>query len=286
MNDPYGNALLVDEPDSLAILEAEDAAGPAAQLVLIRVGFETDGFGTFSAGSFNTAQGFTGALFAAGTLIPLKARPERGHRFDHWEFRNGDGNPVFGGTNFLASVRPTLRLVVKAFFKEAASESVVAETVTLTDEDGLGAVQAGPEVFAAEGRGTWTGVEEPPPAASSRAAKILCESKVGDLPKTLCVGQPQRMETSHKVKIENATDAAIEGTLVGVLEIPAFGVKSEKKEKVRVAPRANQTFEVKSSGTLRPNKTGSFSIGAITRFEGPAATPAAAAKGFDVKVCP
>lgn len=289
MSDPYASALFLDEPGTLAILGM--AEGSAAEehrpVVFIRVNFEVEGFGSFTAGGFNTLQGATGATFQGGRLIPLKARSEPGHRFSHWEFRKGEGKPVFGGSNFLANVLPSLGLVIKATFlaATAASDPAVSETETLTDVEGLSSAQAGPEVFAPAAEESWSGVEGPSPAAVSRGAKILCKSAVGSLPKPVCRDKPQRMETTHEVTIENATDFPVEGTLVGRLEIPGFSVTSEKKEKVRVAPRTNKTFTVNNAGTLRPNKTGSFSLGAITRFEGPAATPAAAARGFEVKDC-
>jgi hypothetical protein len=117
MSDPDDDAPCVEEPATRA--QAEDAAAAKVPKAFF-VELETEGLGTFSAGGVNTGQGATGFSFWEGKAIQLIARPERGHRFDHWEFRNGDGNPRFGGTSRVASVAPSPLLVIKAFFEEVA----------------------------------------------------------------------------------------------------------------------------------------------------------------------
>jgi hypothetical protein len=291
MSERLDAVVLIEDPDTLASFGAADdptAAAPPIPIVFIPVRFETQGFGGFTAGSLDTLKGATGGNFPAGRVIRLRAKAERGHRFIHWEFRDGSSGPVFGGTNPVQTVLPRPGLVIKATFEAASapSEPAVAEVETFTDADGLGAVQADPETFTVEDEGAWTVVEGSPSSELAAGAKILCRSEVGKLPKTVCRDQPMRVDTRHQVDIHNATDFPVEGTLVAILDIPGFGIVREKKDRVRVAPRSEKSFELTHGGTLKPNKTGRFSVGAITRFEGPASTPAAAARGFDVIDCP
>ncbi len=86
-------------------------AGDMVEAVWARCWFSVDGYGSFSAGPYNTASGNCVGAFTVGASIPLSATPASGWKFDHWTF---NGN--FGGTSPRASVPADYGLRIRACF--------------------------------------------------------------------------------------------------------------------------------------------------------------------------
>ncbi len=90
---------------------AQGAGGDMVDIIIAKVFFRVDGFGSFTANSYNTASGAQVGLFEAGSGISLNAVPAPGWEFSHWTF---NGN--YGGSSPSAGVAARIGLEIKAYF--------------------------------------------------------------------------------------------------------------------------------------------------------------------------
>lgn len=109
-----GNVRIIspEEQESLG-LQASKPRGRAIsrQIITVRVFFEVEGFGSFTAGPFNTATGAISGWFGAGETIPLQATAAAGWKFSHWTF-----NGQFGGTQAKWSTDARIGKKIRAIF--------------------------------------------------------------------------------------------------------------------------------------------------------------------------
>lgn len=125
------NDIRLTEPEELASVKGMAVAGGerGGGVIAIRIYFEVEGFGSFIAGPYNTAQGHTNAWVGPGMALSLSASAASGWKFSHWTL---NGN--FAGTNPQSSATARMGLKIKAHFVEGNREKEGEMKASANDE--------------------------------------------------------------------------------------------------------------------------------------------------------
>lgn len=85
-----GNEMDVLEGDEVRqLVERYGERKGGERVNYIRIFLATDGLGSFSAGSCNTATGYSAIWLIPGSSVSLRAQQAPGWRFDYWDY-NGN----------------------------------------------------------------------------------------------------------------------------------------------------------------------------------------------------
>lgn len=84
-----------------------------ARVIIAKEFLRVNGFGSFTANSYNTASGAQAGWFEAGSGISLNAVPAPGWKFSHWTF---NGN--YAGCSPSACATARIGLEIRAHFVE------------------------------------------------------------------------------------------------------------------------------------------------------------------------
>lgn len=117
----------------LAPEKRKAADARAGGVIAVRIFFKVSGPGSFTAGSFNTANGATNAWVRPGQSLTLAAHPASGATFDHWEL-----NGQWAGDARERTVGASRGLEIKAVFQRARATRESRgyhDTWTLTGPD-------------------------------------------------------------------------------------------------------------------------------------------------------
>lgn len=277
-------SIVIPAPGFLVFFAVQGAGGFTAQSAVVP-GQVNDKPSTI----FNTLKGDTQGMFRSDRVIRLIASPRKGHFFSHWLFSQGQSE-VFGeGTS--TTVLPRLGLTIKAVFEAPTSGGEDSEERSFTAETFVDADFLEPDPLAQEALvfdddAEWVEVESSPSEGRLEGVTATCNLELDPLPKILCRGSELPVGQKYSVTIDNTSFKVVRGTLVGRLVLSSIKVPDDIRTKdVEIDPRSKKTFALVRKGKLTIRKTGSFTYGGITQFDGLPVTSVNRAVSFKVVEC-
>jgi len=256
-----------DQKSDIRLTEAEELASVngvdvvsedrGGGVIAVRIYFEVEGFGSFRAGPYNTAQGHTNAWVKPGMGLALSASAASGWKFSHWTL---NGN--FAGTNSKSSATARIGLRIKAHFVENDEEGDL-EVMVIADDDAVDMLEV-KELYEAE-EPAEEDVDE------DRAITYTFKTSAARVTSPLSLKKRYKFPSQHRVIVDHQDKKSFEAQVTMTNEI--IGVPGSKKrawyrlyckrKKETVSPLVNVTTEY-----IKFPKAGTYKQLVTTYFKG------------------